>query len=48
MGAITIPAPKFIDSIIVLAEPARPDHPILREIFVKQVKSVSQDPKNES
>ncbi|KCZ70854.1 hypothetical protein ANME2D_02879 [Candidatus Methanoperedens nitroreducens] len=47
MGAITIPAPTFSDSTIVLAEPARPDHPILREIFVKQVKSVSQDPKNE-
>lgn len=47
MGAITIPAPKFSDSTIVLAEPARPDHPILREIFVKQVKSVSQKPKNE-
>jgi hypothetical protein len=47
MGAITIPAPKFSNSTIVLAEPARPDHPILREIFVKQAKSVSHEPKNE-
>lgn len=47
MGAITIPAPHFSNSVLVLAEPARPDHPALRTIFMKQAKAVSQDPSKE-
>jgi len=47
MGQITIPADKFSDSTLVFAEPARPDHPILREIFLKQVSEVSTLPAKE-
>lgn len=47
MGHIHIPAEKFSDTKFVFAEPARPDHPILREIFVKQVAEVSTTPEKE-
>jgi hypothetical protein len=47
MGHIHIPAEKFSDTKFVFAEPARPDHPILREIFVKQVAQVSTTPEDE-
>lgn len=47
MGALTEPASKVSDTVLVFAEPARPDHPILKKIFLKQAKQVSEDPKNE-
>lgn len=47
MGAITIPVEKFSQSKVIFAEPARPDHPILREIMVKQAKAASHDPSQE-
>lgn len=47
MGALTEPASKVSDTILVFAEPARPDHPILKKIFVKQAKAVSENPQNE-
>jgi hypothetical protein len=47
MGHIHIPAEIFSDTKFVFAEPARPDHPILREIFVKQVAEVSTIPERE-
>jgi hypothetical protein len=47
MGHIHIPANMFSDTKFVFAEPARPDHPILREIFVKQVAEVSTAPEKE-
>jgi hypothetical protein len=47
MGHIHIPAEIFSDTKFVFAEPARPDHPILREIFVRQVAEVSATPEKE-
>jgi hypothetical protein len=47
MGQITIPARRFSNSVLVLAEPARPDHPALRTVFMKQATAVSQGPGNE-
>jgi hypothetical protein len=47
MGQLTEPASKVSDTILVFAEPARPDHPILRNIFVKQAKAVSENPGDE-
>ena len=47
MGHVHVQAETYSDSKIILAEPARPDHPILREIFVKQADAVSQSPGNE-
>jgi hypothetical protein len=47
MGQLTIPASTVSDAILVFAEPARPDHPTLREIFVEQARVVSEAPKNE-
>lgn len=47
MGQLTEPASKVSDTILVFAEPARPDHPILRNIFVKQAKAVSENSSDE-
>jgi cobalamin biosynthesis Co2+ chelatase CbiK len=47
MGQMTIPASTVSDAILVFAEPARPDHPILRNIFLEQAQAVSENPKNE-
>lgn len=47
MGQLTIPASTVSDAILVFAEPARPDHPILKKIFLKQAQQVSENPKNE-
>jgi hypothetical protein len=47
MGQMTIPASTVSDAILVFAEPARPDHPILRNIFLEQAQAVSENPKDE-
>ena len=47
MGHIHVQVETYSDSKIILAEPARPDHPILREIFVKQADAVSESPEDE-
>jgi hypothetical protein len=47
MGQSTYPASRESDTVLVFAEPARPDHPILRDIFVKQAREVSDNPRNE-
>ncbi|AIC15522.1 hypothetical protein [Nitrososphaera viennensis] len=47
MGESTAPASTVSDAVLVFAEPARPDHPILKDIFVKQAREVSTDPANE-
>ena len=47
MGHVHVQAETFSESKIILAEPARPDHPALREIFVKQAAAASSSPENE-
>jgi hypothetical protein len=47
MGQNTFPASQSSDTVLVFAEPARPDHPLLRDIFVKQAREVSDNPRNE-
>ena len=47
MGHAHVQAETFSESKIILAEPARPDHPILREIFVKQAAAASSSPEND-
>lgn len=47
MGQVTSPEPTNGETVLVFAEPARPDHPELRGIFVKQAKAVSENPKEE-
>lgn len=47
MGQATSPEPTNGQTVLVFAEPARPDHPELRGIFVKQAKAVSENPKHE-
>jgi hypothetical protein len=47
MGQNTFPASQSSDTVLVFAEPARPDHPLLRNIFVKQAREVSDNPRNE-
>jgi hypothetical protein len=47
MGQNTYPASLSSDTVLVFAEPARPDHPILRNIFLKQAREVSDNPRNE-
>lgn len=47
MGQVTRPEPTNGQTVLVFAEPARPDHPTLRNIFVKQAKAVSENPKTE-
>ena len=47
MGHVHVQAETFSDSKIIVAEPARPDHPILREIFVKQAAAASSSPEDE-
>lgn len=47
MGQTTKPASTVSNTTIVFAEPARADHPILREIFVQQAQAVSAHPHNE-
>jgi hypothetical protein len=47
MGQATYPASLSSSTVLVFAEPARPDHPILREIFLKQTRAVSDSPRNE-
>ena len=47
MGHVHVQAEAISESKIILAEPARPDHPALREIFVKQAAAASSSPENE-
>lgn len=47
MGHVHVQAETISESKIILAEPARPDHPILREVFVKQATAASSSPENE-
>lgn len=47
MGMVTEPASTVSDTTIVFAEPARPDHTILKDIFLKQAKEVSKHAKKE-
>ena len=47
MGHVHVQAETFSESKIILAEPARPDHPVLREIFVKQAAAASDSPEDE-
>jgi hypothetical protein len=47
MGQVTEPEPTDGQTVLVFAEPARPDHPELRGIFIKQAKVVSENPKSE-
>lgn len=48
MGQATVPASAVSDDVvIVFAEPARPDHPVLRNIFLEQAEAVSENPRNE-
>ena len=47
MGHVHVQAETISESKIILAEPARPDHPILREVFVKQATAVSTSLENE-
>lgn len=47
MGQRTYPASLNSDTVLVFAEPARPDHPLLQGIFVKQAREVSDNPRNE-
>ena len=47
MGQMTVPASTVSDTVIVFAEPARPDHPILRDIFLEQAEEVSENAQNE-
>ena len=47
MGHVHVQAETISETKIILAEPARPDHPILREVFVKQATVVSTSPENE-
>ncbi len=47
MGQVTEEEPTGGKTVLVFAEPARPDHPVLRDIFVKQAKEASIKAKNE-
>lgn len=47
MSHVHVQAETISEAKIILAEPARPDHPILREVFVKQATAVSTSPENE-
>lgn len=47
MGQVTAPASTFSETPIVFAEPARPDHPQLRETFVELAQAVSENPRNQ-
>jgi hypothetical protein len=46
-GAEYIPCIAQQHSSSRLCEPARPDHPLLRDIFLKQARAVSDNPRNE-
>ena len=47
MGQLTKPASSVSDTTLVFAEPARPDHPYLKQIFLKQAVSAIDNPKKE-
>jgi hypothetical protein len=47
MGTVTEPASKASDTVLIFSEPARPDHPILRKIFVDQAREVREKPSQE-
>jgi len=47
MGMLTEPASKVSDTTLVFAEPARPDHPIIRNAFVEQAEQISEIPRKE-
>jgi hypothetical protein len=47
MGQSTYPASRNSNTVLVFAEPARSDHPLLQDIFVKQARAVSDNPRNE-
>ena len=47
MGMMTDPASDVSDTTLVFAEPARPDHPLIRNAFVEQAVQISENPKKE-
>ncbi len=47
MGMMTDPASNVSDTTLVFAEPARPDHPLIRNAFVEQAVQISEKPRNE-
>ena len=47
MGMMTDPASNVSDTTLVFAEPARPDHPLIRNAFVEQAVQISENPKKE-
>jgi hypothetical protein len=47
MGMMTDPASNVSDTTLVFAEPARPDHPLIRNAFVEQAQQISENPKKE-
>jgi hypothetical protein len=47
MGMLTEPASKVSNTTLVFAEPARPDHPIIRNAFVEQAAQISEIPRKE-
>jgi hypothetical protein len=47
MGEMTTPASLHSDTVLVFAEPARPDHPLLKNAFLEQAQQISENPKKE-
>lgn len=47
MGMMTDPASNVSDTTLVFAEPARPDHPLIRNAFVEQAEQISEKPRKE-
>ena len=47
MGMMTDPASDVSDTTLVFAEPARPDHPLIRNAFVEQAEQISEKPRKE-
>jgi hypothetical protein len=47
MGMMTDPASDVSDTTLVFAEPARHDHPLIRNAFVEQAVQISENPKKE-
>ena len=47
MGMMTDPTSDVSDTTLVFAEPARPDHPLIRNAFVEQAVQISENPKKE-
>ena len=47
MGMMTDPASDVSNTTLVFAEPARPDHPLIRNAFVEQAEQISEKPRKE-